>query len=187
MNISNDCDLISGPWEWNGEQFVQMPLYQPSGGFFGYWVKVEDSCTVGALAVRSNWNASLYPPGPPTDSSSGFFTDFLKWLGVRLAPPVPPSNAAPLKLQEVHLIRVSGGRLELQIQGTDIVKSEVRLFDFSGHLVAEAHGSGSRLRVETVDRDGRPLANGVYLYVVTVRGADGQTTTAEPRKLLILR
>jgi hypothetical protein len=31
------------------------------------------------------------------------------------------------------------------------------------------------------------LANGVYLYVVTVQGADGQTVTSKIAKLVVLR
>jgi hypothetical protein len=31
------------------------------------------------------------------------------------------------------------------------------------------------------------LANGVYLYVVTVKGANGQVINSEVRKLVILR
>jgi hypothetical protein len=35
--------------------------------------------------------------------------------------------------------------------------------------------------------DGRPLANGVYLYIVTVRGPNGQIITTKANKLVLLR
>jgi hypothetical protein len=85
------------------------------------------------------------------------------------------------------LTTLRSGQLELQIEGRGIVSSELKLYNLSGQLVLDAQGAGNRLSVATLDRNGRPLANGVYLYTVTVRGFDGKVIQSEVKKLVLLR
>gem|GEM_PF-7038068 len=58
---------------------------------------------------------------------------------------------------------------------------------FEGIKVFEEEASGNTLRFYAVANRGRPLANGVYLYVVRVRGFDGREYVSEVRKFVILR
>jgi hypothetical protein len=46
---------------------------------------------------------------------------------------------------------------------------------------------GPRLMITLADKAGRRMANGVYLYLITVRGINGETITSEVRKLVLLR
>lgn len=64
---------------------------------------------------------------------------------------------------------------------------ELAVYDLSGRRVAHEGAQGSELRFAGLSRDGRRLAKGVYLYVVTVRGWDGTIVKSEVRKLVITR
>jgi len=59
----------------------------------------------------------------------------------------------------------------------------VQLFDLAGKAVLDAEASGRVLRAPTP----AGLANGVYLYIVTVRGYDGSILRSKVQKLVILR
>ncbi|MGQ9733222.1 MAG: PKD domain-containing protein [Candidatus Zipacnadales bacterium] len=81
----------------------------------------------------------------------------------------------------------TGSLLEVEAEGSSIVTIDLRLFALDGRLVLEGSASGSHLQLEPLDARGRPLANGVYLYLITARLADGTTVRSEVRKLVILR
>jgi hypothetical protein len=72
-------------------------------------------------------------------------------------------------------------------EGSGIAGLKVEVFNLEGMKVSEEEASGNTLRFYAVDNKGRPLANGVYLYVVRVRGFDGREYVSEVRKLVILR
>ncbi len=156
------CTLLSGPWWWNGKQYKQIAPGTPLNGFKGYWAKVSQGCNVNSQGLSGKGAA------PASEFSS------------------IAQQAVPLRLEGVRLSQVGSG-LELQVLGRGIGHSELRLYDLAGTLVAQARGRGNRLHLATLGRQGRPLANGVYLYIVTVKGADGQATSSEVRKLLLLR
>jgi hypothetical protein len=111
----------------------------------------------------------------------------LNLLGLRQTIAAPQPSLMPLVPNEIRLISAHTGQVELQIKGQGILSSRVRLYTLSGQLVAEAEGTGNLLRFSPLDSAGRPLANGVYLYVVTVRGAGGEVVQSELRKLILLR
>ena len=75
------------------------------------------------------------------------------------------------------------------------LKAEVEVFDLAGRrllrLESEFTTGGSELTLtwHLLDDRGEPLANGVYLYVVTVKDEGGKLVTArsKPRKLVVLR
>jgi hypothetical protein len=61
------------------------------------------------------------------------------------------------------------------------------LYDLRGRKVVEASSKSSHLRLEALDAQGRPLANGVYFYVVTYTGVDGSVAITHIKKLVLLR
>jgi len=79
------------------------------------------------------------------------------------------------------------GALTVKAQGVGISSVRVQLFDLAGRTVLDERASGRQLRVRLLDAQGRPLANGVYLYVVEVKGVDGRTVKTDVRKLVVLR
>jgi hypothetical protein len=187
-NTLGGCKLESGPWWWDGQQYQRIFPDQSLDGFKGYWVKVFGGCIINGYGQSAHhaWDDSPMPPGPPLDSgSSGFLGEILRLLGFHrtAAPAAPPM---PLVLQGFHLTLTHAGQVELQMQGNGIRSSELSLYNLSGQLIAQAQGTGTTLRASAQDRDGRPLANGVYLYVVIVRGIDGQAITSNVRKLVVV-
>jgi hypothetical protein len=64
---------------------------------------------------------------------------------------------------------------------------KLQLFDLSGRLLVNKHSNGNALTVPIQLSTGKYLANGVYLYVVCVRGFNGEEYVSEVCKLVILR
>jgi hypothetical protein len=83
----------------------------------------------------------------------------------------------------------SWGRvIRFRAQGTGIAEMSVWVFNLSGRAVfISGWHKGGELRWLALTDEGRPLANGVYLYVVFVRGADGSVLRSRIQKLVILR
>jgi parallel beta-helix repeat protein len=69
------------------------------------------------------------------------------------------------------------------VEGVGIAQTTVRVFSLTGKLVFSQTAQGNVVPFSAAAE----LANGVYLYVVTVQGADGQTVTSKISKLVVLR
>jgi parallel beta-helix repeat protein len=69
------------------------------------------------------------------------------------------------------------------VEGVGIAQTTVRVFSMTGKLVFSQTAQGNVVPFSAAAE----LANGVYLYVVTVQGADGQTLTSKLAKLVVLR
>jgi len=77
--------------------------------------------------------------------------------------------------------------LRLEVQGMGIDSIRLQLFDFRGLLLVDHSSDGSALTVPLRTEAGGRLANGVYLYVVRMRGFNGEEYVSQVRKLVILR
>jgi hypothetical protein len=73
------------------------------------------------------------------------------------------------------------------VEGQGVTGMEAQVFDLSGRLIFNQDMTGTTLTFRGLGADGRPLANGVYLYTVSVRGSDGSVVRNEVRKLVLLR
>lgn len=111
------------------------------------------------------------------------------WTGVRVSD-TPISLSAvitPLQLASVQTV-FRNGQLQFLLNGSGIQSAQVQVFDLSGRMV---HDSGfavpHALQWNLNNAQGRPVANGVYLYVVTVRGLDGTTLRSQVKKVMVLR
>jgi hypothetical protein len=82
---------------------------------------------------------------------------------------------------------VTSAGAEFKAEGTGILKVEAWVYSLEGKLLFEGSADGASLEFPAVDKVGRPLANGVYLYRVTVHGIDNGLWQSEVRKLIILR
>jgi hypothetical protein len=78
-------------------------------------------------------------------------------------------------------VRTSGAYFA--VEGVGIAQTTVRVFSMTGKLVFSQTAQGNVVPFSAAAE----LANGVYLYVVTVQGADGQTVTSKLAKLVVLR
>jgi len=81
-----------------------------------------------------------------------------------------------------------GQELVFSAVGDGIASLQVELFDLSGRKVFDSgEVQGNTFIWNLQNNAGRWLANGVYLYVVRVRGFNGKIYTSEVRKLAIWR
>jgi hypothetical protein len=108
--------------------------------------------------------------------------------------PTPQQGAAlaaatatpPWRVPELSVAR-AGTQAVFTAEGSGVRAINVQIYDLSGRRVIDASAGGPRLMITLADKAGRPLANGVYLYTITVRGANGQAIQTEVRKLVLLR
>jgi hypothetical protein len=180
------CNLLGGPYWYDGTQYQQVAADAPMNGFKGYWAKVRGNCGVTIQSLHRAWVDSSMPPGPPAESS-GILTTFLKWLGLTPTVKATASRGKTLTLQGVQLVVESRGCIRLQIRGSGIASTELHLYSLSGELLAQAEGIGNELRLTTLGPDSHPLANGIYLYVVSVKVIDGRVMRSAVGKLVVLR
>ena len=105
-----------------------------------------------------------------------------------LAQPELPTTPErePLTLRHVHAHRQADG-VRFAVKGQGIDEAAVSVFDLSGRRVARKRSDGAQLTWRLTRDDGRRVANGVYLYVATIQGAEGKTLRSEVRKLVVLR
>jgi hypothetical protein len=138
--------------------------------------------------------------GEPVPDTNGKVIDDQKlrqlvdiWLNRR---PITPSSEASspkettLNIKGITLSSspVRHSQVRFKVDGTGIRGIKVQIFDLAGHPVYESDfisGNVFEWRLQT--KEGQPLANGVYLYVVRVRGFDGQEYVSAVRKLVIVR
>lgn len=92
---------------------------------------------------------------------------------------------APLQVRKIalsqHPVRTSTARFV--VEGNGIAQTSVRVFALNGREVFSQTNRGNVVSFANVEQ----LPNGVYLYVVRVRGYDGREYVSEVRKLVILR
>gem|GEM_PF-3482047 len=80
------------------------------------------------------------------------------------------------------------GGIRFVAQGTGIQATRVEVYGLSGVLLFDSgFDAGNTTRWNGLDRFGFSVSNGVYLYVISVRGAGGQTLRSKVGKLAILR
>ena len=64
---------------------------------------------------------------------------------------------------------------------------QIRIFDLAGRTVFRTDWVPKRFIWKGIDTRGNPLANGVYLYVLTIRTIDGRIVRTEVKKMVLLR
>ena len=78
-------------------------------------------------------------------------------------------------------------RIDFSVAQMDAQSIQVSVFDLRGASVFNQSQNGNVLRWLTRDDRGRPVANGVYLYVVTALDSAGNAVRSEIKKLIVLR
>lgn len=103
---------------------------------------------------------------------------------------------APLKLSSLAFSRelkvlgtgIGGGPIRFLASGPEVEALRVQVFNLAGRpLYDSGFLAGGALEWDPMNGRCEPLANGVYLYVVTVKAYDGSLIRSEVRKLVILR
>lgn len=93
-----------------------------------------------------------------------------------------------LSVSALELRRPSSGQWTLNVRGQGVQNVSIQGYDLGGRSRFHESAQGSQLEWRALDeRTGRRLANGVYLYLVTVEGVNGETWRSDVRKLVVLR
>ena len=92
-----------------------------------------------------------------------------------------------LRLGRIRLSQLAGA-LRFQVQGQGITALQLEVFDLAGRRVFQSRElRGSQLIWSSLDAQGRPLANGVYLYRIRVRSATGRQAQSAVHRLVLVR
>lgn len=128
------------------------------------------------------WVTGQTVPGTGSTISDAKITELVQmWImGTPLAASATPT---PMSVP-VRLSAPSPLTREVEVAGAQGVG--LALYDLSGRLLCRYQTPGPRLRFSLHTPDGAPLANGVYLYVVSARQA-ADTWRSPVRKLVVLR
>jgi uncharacterized repeat protein (TIGR01451 family) len=95
-----------------------------------------------------------------------------------------PRLLRPLQIGESVLqIEQTARQLRLEALGGDVKALRVQVYDLSGRVLIDQASRASELVIPLVHKSGRPLAQGVYLYVLTLEGSFGARTTLQ--KLIV--
>lgn len=77
--------------------------------------------------------------------------------------------------------------LEFRAQGAHVAEIEVAVFSLAGGRLMARRSAGNSLVLWGTNNAGEPLANGVYLYMMTVRDKDGHILRTQMGKFVVLR
>ncbi len=134
--------------------------------------------------------------------TNGPMTVYLRSQGRGPVTPTPPLVLASVdqRSQEERVFELQPRPLELKAQrsgdgsfqfvaqGRPVQDFGVEIYSLSGKLVYDSGlVRGTSLRWAGLSNDGRPVANGVYLYVLKARDSYGRIIKTEVRKLVLLR
>lgn len=97
------------------------------------------------------------------------------------------SAAMTLSITRVLSTRQANA-IRFEVQGVGVASIQVEIYDLQGKRVFEsASAQGTALTWNLTTQDGLRVANGVYLYVVKARGAEGKVVQSRIAKLVVLR
>jgi len=148
----------------------------------GYWVKTLVDGLTMVLPIEYSLNN---PPVPPMS---------LRPMGVGATgdqPPAPPALPGPTSVDKLQIVNAPNPIRDVhtttfKVMGGFVEAIRVQIYDLSGQLVFEDENPGNELNWHTENLDGENLANGVYLYQVSVKIA-GQWNVTKVQKLAIYR
>jgi len=97
------------------------------------------------------------------------------------------AQPVPLQLNSVRALSAENGAYRFRAQGVGIAGIQVQVYDLAGGKLFDQEAAGNTLVFQPLTASGHPLANGVYLYLITAKGFQGETIRSNINKLAILR
>ena len=113
-------------------------------------------------------------------SNSLFFDVLDAWIGQS------DICAATVSLQ-IKTQQTSSGSVRFSVENVSSSAFNLAVFDLNGNLIHQQSSSGAQLVWNLRNANGNVVANGVYLYRVSLRDSNGNVVGNEFRKLVILR
>jgi parallel beta-helix repeat protein len=127
-------------------------------------------------------------PGTGMKIDDSKMLELIEWWisGRPVAGSSVPESLESLTVDRI-IARWHSATTTLTVQGSNIASVELDVFNLAGQRVFKERSPGNTVTFKGLSDTGRVLANGVYLYLITVQGYDGQVIQSEVRKLVILR
>ncbi len=101
------------------------------------------------------------------------------------------ARPTPLSLNDVAVVPNPIGATETArflVRGTGIESVNINIYNLSGgNIFSSGRVVGNTFIWHLRTDHGSVVANGIYLYRMTIRGAEGQVTRSEVKKLVVLR
>jgi hypothetical protein len=117
-----------------------------------------------------------------------FFAGVDAWVGQSNVCNTPAAaGVAGLSLNGVSLESNALGTTTFVANGQGIEGMNVEIYGLNGNVVFNQEVAGTHLSWNQTTTSGAPLANGTYLYVVKVKGSNGQTLSSVVKKLVVIR
>ncbi|MBI1730538.1 hypothetical protein HY229_06585 [Candidatus Acetothermia bacterium] len=117
-----------------------------------------------------------------------FFAGVDAWVGQTNVCNTPvAAGVNGLSLNSVSLETNTLGTTTFVANGQGIEGMNVEIYGLNGNVVFNQEVAGNHLSWNQVNTNGAPLANGTYLYVVKVKGTNGQTLSSVVKKLVVVR
>ena len=102
-------------------------------------------------------------------------------LGPQSGPAIASTTAYPNPVSTKDTVT-------FKVEGKDIASTKLEVFAASGKQVYTTdYTQGTTTTWKLTTNEGQPVPNGVYLYQVKAKGTEGQTTTSQFEKLIVLR
>jgi len=115
-----------------------------------------------------------------------FFNGVDGWVAqTNICTSVAASEMSGLSLNKISL-DAGFNSTTFSVTGQGIEQIGVEIFTLSGDRVFSGQNAGNSLSWSNLNANGAPVANGTYLYSVTVEG-EGSSITSEIQKLVIVR
>lgn len=108
------------------------------------------------------------------------------WVSERSACAATSSSIGGLTLRSVSVNTAPGG-IAFQALGEQIAVTSVNIYNLDGRPIFAIKRSSDRVIWNLTTEGGRSVANGVYLYRVTVESQYGQIESSHLRKLIVMR
>ncbi len=169
------------PAGWSAKPLQMSGAYYKASETKWLWLSAKGTVSVSyEVSVPANAQPGLYTIAGRVKAAVPGLESELQPLTVEVlgAPVALAVKAITLSQQPV---RSSGAYFV--VEGVGIAQTTVRVFSMTGKLVFSGAAQGNVVPFTAAAE----LANGVYFYVVTVQGADGQTVTSKLSKLVVLR
>lgn len=151
-----------------------------AGGFFKpseskwLWLNAGTKTVTFTVNVPADAAEGTYSIAANLNSANGFSTSSA--LNVRVSNP---------EILSVNSVAFNGS--SFVAYGSGVTSVDVQVYNLSGSLVFDAQSVGNTLAFNGLSNDGQVLANGVYLYVMTVNGSDNQMVRTNVSKFVVLR
>lgn len=138
-----------------------------------------DVTDVRYIAQAAAGLQTLDPASALADDGGLTIAQLADWL-------TPSPSRSKLEVRRVSLKGSLTG-YTLAVEGQNIASVRIQVYNLAGTRVIEERSFGNTLQFRLSGPGGARPANGVYLYVVEVRGHSGETWRSKIGKLVILR